>query len=95
MQALFMKGKANFDVYLAEKKKQEFMGSKTTAWQRRPHSATLSWSPDGCKQRRKTRVGYRFVRVHLHTEQIPACAHTNTERAHLERVHVFVCLDWI
>lgn len=29
-QALFMKGKANFDVYLAGEKKQEFTGSKTT-----------------------------------------------------------------
>lgn len=36
-----MKGKANFDVYLAEKKKQEFMGSKTTVSHRlaRSHSA--------------------------------------------------------
>lgn len=35
-----MKGKANFDVYLAEKKKQEFMCSETTV-SHRPARAQL------------------------------------------------------
>lgn len=47
-------------------------------------------------------MGYRFACVHLHTEQIPACAQTNTETKDFECchntaecVHVFVRLDRI
>lgn len=82
-----MKGKANFDVYLAKKKKQEFMGSKTTVSHRLARSLVLSWSPDGWKQKRKTRAGYRYVCVHLHTEQMPTCAQTNAETKDFERRH--------
>lgn len=69
-----MKGKANFDVYLAEKKKQEFMGSKTTVSHRLAHSHSAGVQMAGNKGEK-------------HVCYIGLCVCTSTQTKYLH-VHI-------